>query len=72
MTDRHMGYVVTLTEDIREDDAERIVLALQMVKGVLSVRPLVKDYTSHIVSERRDTAWREALLVLVREGPVGG
>jgi hypothetical protein len=43
MTDRHAGYLVTLTEDTREDDAERIITALSMVKGVLSVDPLTAD-----------------------------
>lgn len=43
MTDRHSGYIVTLDHDIREDDAEQIIQALSMVKGVLAVEPLVRD-----------------------------
>jgi hypothetical protein len=35
MTDRHAGYVVVLERDIREDDAEVILSAIGMVKGVL-------------------------------------
>ena len=31
MTDRHAGYVVTLNEDIREDDAEAIINAIRGV-----------------------------------------
>lgn len=43
MTDRHTGYVVTLSSDIREDDAQAIVDAIRMVKGVLSVEPVTAD-----------------------------
>lgn len=68
MTDRHCAYIVTLAEDLREDDAEPVLRALQMVKGVLSVRPLETDYTTHVARQRRDTAWRAALQRLLRDG----
>ena len=55
MTDRHAGYVVTLEEDIREDDAANIVCALNMVEGVLSVRPVVGSVDIHIAEERART-----------------
>ena len=35
MTDRHCGYIITLENDIREDDAEATINALRMIKGVL-------------------------------------
>jgi hypothetical protein len=44
MTDRLKGFVVTLTHDIREDDAEAIVNAIRMVRGVLDVQPVVSTY----------------------------
>jgi hypothetical protein len=73
MTDRHAGYIVTLTDDIREDDAEESVLtALRMVKGVISVEPVVADHAQHIAEERADHRWREALWDLAKNGPVGG
>lgn len=37
MTDRHVAYTVILDQEIREDDAEAIVTALKMVKGVIRV-----------------------------------
>lgn len=43
MTDRHAGYVVTLENDIREDDAKAIINAIRMVKGVVSVDPVISD-----------------------------
>lgn len=39
MTDRYSGFFVTLKDDIRKDDADDIIKALSMVKGVLTVQP---------------------------------
>jgi hypothetical protein len=45
MTDRYSGFVVTLKDDIREDEADNIIKALSMVKGVLTVRPSIDGGT---------------------------
>ena len=37
MTDRLKGVTVTFDSDIREDDAQEIINAIKMVKGVLTV-----------------------------------
>jgi hypothetical protein len=37
MTDRLKGLIVTFEKDIRDDDAQSIIDAILMVKGVLSV-----------------------------------
>lgn len=52
MTDRHRGYVVTLDQDIREDDAEAIINAIKMVKHVLTVRPVIADFEGHMAEDR--------------------
>ena len=52
MTDRHAGYIVTLATDIREDDAEGTLNALRMVRGVISVEPVVSNIEVHIAEER--------------------
>lgn len=52
MTDRHVAYTVTLVKPIREDDAQRIIEAIQMVKGVRSVVPVVADVNTHLAFER--------------------
>ena len=73
MTDRHAGYVVTLAKDIRDDDAgESVLVAIRMIKGVISVEPVVADIETHIAEGRRDSAWREALHRLIADGPVPG
>ena len=52
MTDRLNLLSVVLHHDIREDDAEDIINAIKMVKGVLSVTPHVVDYADHIAFQR--------------------
>ena len=43
MTERHAGYVVTLEENIREDDAAQTIAAIKQIKGVLDVAPITAD-----------------------------
>ena len=72
MTDRHTGYLVTLTRDIREDDAEEGVLnAIRMIRGVMDVRPITAEPSAQAIEIRAGRAWRDALLTLVRNGPGG-
>lgn len=47
MTDRFHAFTVVLDRDIREDDAEPIVAAIKMIKGVQSVEPHVVDLEDH-------------------------
>lgn len=76
MTDRHNAYVVILADDVRDDDAEPIITALRMVKGVLAVEPhvsegmldqmVVESRVRHQVSRallalHRDIVWGDAL-----------
>lgn len=72
MTDRHSGYLVVLDHDIREDDAEHIINAIRMVKGVQDVQPVpARGYETVVAESRRDTAWQDALRDLWRNGPEG-
>lgn len=52
MTERHAGYIVTLANDERADDAEDIRNAIAMISGVVSVEPIVADHQQHIATER--------------------
>lgn len=40
MSDRYAGLVVTLTENIRDDDAQVTIAAIKQIKRVLTVTPL--------------------------------
>jgi hypothetical protein len=59
MTDRHAGYLVTLGQSVREDDAEAIVTALKMVKGVVKVTPVTATPELDIAEARVQAEWRD-------------
>lgn len=71
MTDRHAGYLVTLAADLRDTEAEAILNALRMVKGVVGVEPVVSSPELHIARMRVDQRWREKLIELVQNGVNG-
>ena len=52
MTDRLKGCVVTFERDIREDDAEKVLNAILMIRGVASVDVSVADADDHMNRER--------------------
>ena len=66
MTDRHVGYVVTLEHDMREDDAEGTLTALRQIKGVLDVRPLVGSAETILAYERARNHFFTALMKTIR------
>lgn len=70
MTTRYAAFLVTLTDDIREDDAEWTLNALRMVRGVASVSPVPATIDQAIAYERRDRVWAEALYRLAKDGPL--
>jgi hypothetical protein len=67
MTDRLAGYIVTLAEDVRVDDAEDITKAIGMVKGVSSVKPIVADLQLHMAEDRIKHNYQMAMYDAVRE-----
>ncbi len=52
MTDRYIGFLVTLEKEMRCDDAESIITALKMVKGVSSVKPYVANLEDYLLYEK--------------------
>lgn len=66
MTDEHAGYIVTLNTDIREDDAESILTALRMVRGVLSVEPVVANLDLHMAEDRARYGFRSRLIEFIK------
>lgn len=61
MTNRLKGFYVVLESDVREDDAEPILNALRMVKGVLSVDPVETAPVDHFERTRIEMEFREKL-----------
>jgi len=52
MTDRFYALTVALEKDIRSDDAESILEAIKMIKGVRNVKPLVANPDTWMAEER--------------------
>lgn len=52
MTDRYHSLTVVLEKDIRDDDAESLLTAIKMIKGVMSVEPFISDVESHMAETR--------------------
>ena len=56
MTDKINSLIVTLEKDMREDDAQEIISAVSMIKGVLSVKPnIALPIDEHVAKERLKT-----------------
>lgn len=52
MTDRLKGCWVAFDRDIRDDDAEPLIAAIQQMRGVLSVEPSVATPDDWMARER--------------------
>lgn len=66
MTDRHNGYIVTLEQALREDDAEATIAAMRQIKGVLSVQPVVADLNFAMAEDRARQAIASKVLEALR------
>lgn len=67
MTTRHRGYVVVLERDIREDDAEAVINALKMVRGVIDVKPVESNIDAEISGVRARTEVRQKIYNVLKE-----
>ena len=67
MTDRHSGYIVTLHQDTREDDAQATIDAINMIKGVLNVQPITTTTEIHLARATERHALREKIFTLLEE-----
>ena len=61
MTDRLHSLTVVLEKDIREDDAQVLIVAIRQLRGILSVSGNVSDVVSHVAAERARYELRERL-----------
>ena len=69
MTDRIAGYVVTLEQDMRDDDVESTTNAIRMVKGVIGVQPLISSPELLIAYQRaKNKIWSKILDLYKEEG----
>lgn len=68
MTDHHSGYIVVLGSDLREDDAEYVINAIRMIKGVISVQQIISNPDTHVATERAKYELITKINMLLREG----
>jgi hypothetical protein len=61
MTDRYFALTVILEKDIRDDDAEHILDAIKMIKGVLNVKGNVTSPDTWMAEERARVDLRKKL-----------
>lgn len=52
MTDRYNALIVALSKDVRDDDAEKIMNAISMMKGVSGVTGNVVEPDSYVAETR--------------------
>lgn len=52
MSDRYHCLTVVLEKEFRDDDAEKIIDAIRMIRGVLEVSPHVADPETYSAQER--------------------
>jgi hypothetical protein len=67
MTARAKGFTVTLERDIREDEVQRILQAVEMITGVLHVEPVLATGKDHIVRMRLKNDITRNILKLIDE-----
>ena len=67
MTDRYATLTVALDRDIRDDDAEHLINAIKMMKGVADVSGHVNNMEVWTAHARLRQAWGEKLHVVLRE-----
>lgn len=61
MTDRYHSLQVILEKDIRDDDAEMLINAIKMLKGVIDVKGDVADWNSQMAESRAHSEIRKKL-----------
>lgn len=65
MTDRYFCLTVALERDIRDDDAECIINAIKMIRGVLNVKGEVSNPDVWMAEERARRELAEKILDVV-------
>lgn len=68
MADRYAAFVVSLDQDLPEDEARRVRDALRMIRGVIGVEPVVSSVEVAVAQSRADAVWRERIANLATAG----
>jgi hypothetical protein len=71
MTDRIHSLTIVLERDIRMDDAQATIAAIEQIKGVLSVTPNVASIEDHIAFQRVRRELTEKIMEVVFRAAAG-
>lgn len=66
MTDKVKGFTVTLEKDIRIDDIEPLMTAINLIKGVASVKPSIAEVDDTINQSRVKHELREKMFEFIK------
>ena len=70
MTNRVSGFVVTLEKDMREDDAQEIVRAILLLKGVVNIDAIGSaPLEQHTIQRRLQAKMMNAVATAFEEKP---
>ena len=67
MTDRHAGYVIVLSEDLREDDAQAMIDAFKLFRSVLTVEPIKGNPEIQMATHRARAEIEKKLWTAIQE-----
>jgi hypothetical protein len=65
MTAKFNSLTIVLENDVREDDAQTLINAILMLKGVLSVEGNVSSVTDYVAESRVKTEVRNRLFEII-------
>lgn len=66
MTDRYNYLTVALSHDMRDDDAQSLIEAIKMLRGVSGVEPNVTDCSNWTAQIRANDEWRNKLITILK------
>lgn len=67
MSDHISGFVVTLKDNVRLEEADELIRLIRLLKGVLDVHPNVAEWDSSLDEQRGKTKFKEKLMGFIRE-----
>lgn len=67
MTERYIALTVTLEHPLRSDDAEEVIKAIGMIKGVQGVVPVVSNVEVYWAKENARSELRQKIWNLLEE-----
>jgi hypothetical protein len=62
LSHRIKGFIVTLDQDLHEEDAEKVRIAIEMLRHVASATPSVAEFADCMARERVRAELRDQLI----------